>query len=172
MRSAAFAAFAVIAAMGIAPADVVVVGVASDCALVPSGFDVMPVPQHEVLIFDSAKVLPLVAALRKLGQDDPFTHQETLDESVALYSRIMEMTRKMPQIATAKTDNKGRFKTRVPRVDNLLVFSFDNMIEGRPLFYGFREVEVRGRDTVAFELDFCGYCKKAREAGGPSKKAK
>lgn len=152
----------VIVARGLFGAELTVNGVASDCILprVPPGN--LPVQKIQVLIFDSAKVPVVLELLRKLGHDDPFNHQETLEELDTLYRRIKQLVTKVPSLAKVETNVKGRFHAQFTSASNLLVLSFDATREDRPFFYAFSEVTAGGRRNIDVELDFCGYCKKAR----------
>ena len=152
----------VIVAMAMVRAEVVLTGVANDCILPRAPPGILPVQKVEVLIFDAAKVPGVAMLLRKLGHDDPFSRPETLEESELLYRHIKLMTQEAPRLAKVQTNMKGRFRAEIPNAERVLIFSFDVTREDRPFFYAFNEIIGNGRSNIDIELDFGGYCRKAR----------
>lgn len=150
----------VIVARGLFGAELTVNGVASDCILprVPPGN--LPVQKIQVLIFDSAKVPVVLELLRKLGHDDPFNHQETLEESDTLYRRIKQLVTKVPSLAKVETNVKGRFHAQFTSASNLLVLSFDATREDRPFFTRLVRSPPADAATLMLNSTFAGIAKR------------
>jgi hypothetical protein len=128
-----------------AEAALVVKGVASNCEIKNA-----LLPFMDVYIFDSAKVPRLVRLIKTLDTRKEDPGGKLFPQWFAEVKKLVKGTK--PLVHT-KTNRAGSFKTEIPRVQNIVVFSYADL-DDVPFYYAYRRVAISGRSSIDIVLEF------------------